>query len=270
MGRKRLMSVLAGVIAVVGLHAAPAAALPGVNVDASDDLTVEVEEAIDDVVEVDPKVEVEVAPKPKATVDGGAKAADEKVDAEKVDAGAVTKAPQQKVEGSAQPPAPKPAEAPVEDAAATAEQVEAEPAPEDDQVTAAGTTSSISLERAAQIEAFRAMRDAGASFFGDAQFDGRVVPGVQLAPRLTNSDTFFTAAPEVAPSVEVAAPESSVAPQEAPRSAELASAPFSGVLPEVPIALQLLAGTLVVGAALAWHIARRELEASPLLRRVAD
>jgi hypothetical protein len=268
MGRKRLTSVLAGVVAVVGLHAAPAAALPGVDVDASDDLTVEVEEAIDDVVELDPKVEVEVAPKPKATVDGGAKVADEKVDA-----GAATKAPQQTVEGSAKPPAPKPAEAPVADAEATAEQVEAEPAaaaPEDDRVTAAGTTSSISLERAAQIEAFRAMRDAGATFFGGAQFDGRVVPGVQLAPRLTNSDTFFAAAPEVAPSVEVAAPEASVAAQEAPRSAELASAPFSGVLPEVPVALQLLAGTLVAGAALAWHIARRELEASPLLRRAAD
>jgi hypothetical protein len=270
MGRRRLMSVLAGAIAVVGLHAAPATALPGASVDTSDGLSVEaeVDEAIDDVVDVDPKVEVEVTPKPKAEVDGGAKVADQEIDA-----ATATEAPEEKVEGSgATQPAPNASEAPVKSAEATAgPEQEAEPAPADDQVVAAGTAAPFSLEQAARIEAFRAIRDEIATpSVAAARFDGRVVPGVQLAPRLGDGDTDLAIAPEVAPGVEVAAPSSTVEPQEAPRSAELASAPFSGVLPEVPVALQLLAGTLVAGAALAWHIARRELETSPSLRRSAD
>jgi hypothetical protein len=281
MGRKRLMTILAGVIAAVGLHVGPAAALdvglPGVGdvtVESSDGLQLEADLDLgDDAVKLDPKVEAEVSSEPKLEVEGGATVGDESLDL-----GEATEPLQDAVNdpGGSSPaptPEPSPSEDPADGSSDGSSKHDDAPVPAedreasgtgDDQVTTAGRTEPLTPERAAQIEAFRAMRDANASSFGHADYDGRVIPGVQLAPRSAPVDDTFAIDPEVAPGVEVAAP--SVA-DEQERSAQLAATPFSGTMPDVPVALQLLAGTLVAGAALAWHLARRELAAAPIVKR---
>jgi hypothetical protein len=259
MGRKRLMTVLAGVVAAVGLHIAPAAALdvgvPGVgdaSVEVSEDgVNVEADLDADTVVKVDPKVEAEVSPKPKVKVDPGSTTSD---------SGVSSPAPKA--------PAPAPSEAATE--AVTEEAPTSSGSADEGEVTTAGRSDALEMtpERAARLEAFRAIREADAAFgFGTGTaFDADVIPGVLLAPRSSATDDgVFLAEPEVAPGVEVASP--SVAGDQ-PQSAQLATTPFSGTLPEVPVALQLLAGTLVAGTALAWHLARREL-GTPTITRIA-
>jgi hypothetical protein len=249
MGRKRLMTILAGMIAAVSLQVGPAAALDlgPVKVDSSDGLEVEAEldtELTDDAL----KVEAEVSSEPKLKV------GDTEVDGS--DATGTVEKTVEKVTDKSEP-APEPSEgsggsgsegSSSSSPGSTSASGSSTERAGDRQVTTAGRTESfITPEREAQIEAFRAMRDARAPFSA-ADFDGQVIPGVQLAPRTAPTDDAF-AAPDVAPGIEVAAP--SVAGDE-PRQAQLASTPFSGTLPEVPIALQLLAGTLVAGTALAW------------------
>jgi hypothetical protein len=274
MGRKRLMTVLAGVIAAVGLHVGPAVALdlglPGVGdakVSVADGSSVEtdLDAGADSVIKVSPKVETELSSEPKLEVEDGGKVGDSKIDL-----GEATKPVQDAVNGTekdapAPPPSPEaPAtggeggssDQPKSDTSATSGTSSS-----DGEVTAAGSTVAMSPERAARLDALRAIRDQDAALGGVA-FDGDVVPGVELAPRSSGLDG-FAADPEVAPGVEVAAP--SVAGDH-PRSAQLATTPFNGVLPEIPIALQLLAGTLVAGTALAWHLARKELSAAPVVR----
>jgi hypothetical protein len=263
MGRKRLMTILAGMIAAVSLHVGPAAALDLglVKADTSDGLKVEAEldtELTDDALEV----EAEVSSEPKLKVGD-------------TDSSEVTEPVEKTVEKVTKEsePAPEPSEgssgssegSSSSSSGSTTSSSSGTDTADDREVTTAGRTESfITPEREAQIEAFRAMRDARAPFSG-AEFDGRVIPGVQLAPRTAPTDDAF-AAPGVAPGIEVAAP--SVAGEE-PRQAQLASTPFSGTLPEVPIALQLLAGTLVAGTALAWHLARHELGAIKLPGRTS-
>jgi hypothetical protein len=266
MGRKRLMTVLAGVIAAVGLHVGPAAALdlglPGVGdvtVETSDGLSVEadLDAGVDSVVKLAPKVE-----------DGGDNGTD--LGDTDLDLGKVTKPVQDAIDGTKeQAPAP----APTPDAPTGGDEGGASDEPKggtstkggdassDREVTTAGSVSAMSPERAARLDALRAIRDQDAAI-GGFGFDSNVLPGVELAPRSSTVEG-FAAAPEVAPGVEVAAP--SVAGEQ-PQSAQLATTPFSGVLPEIPIALQLLAGTLVAGTALAWHLARKELSAPPVVR----
>jgi hypothetical protein len=258
MGRKRLMTVLAGVVAAVGLHIAPAAAVdasvPGVGdatVEVADDgVKVEAELDTDTVVKVDPKVEAEVSPKPKVKVDPGSTTSD---------SGVSSPAPKA--------PAPAPSEAAPE--AVTEEAPTSSASADEGEVTTAGRSDALEMtpERAARLEAFRAIREADAAFGTGTAFDADVIPGVLLAPRsAVTDDGVFLAEPEVAPGVEVASP--SVAGSDQPQSAQLATTPFSGTLPEVPVALQLLAGTLVAGTALAWHLARREL-GTPTITRIA-
>jgi hypothetical protein len=275
MGRKRLMTILAGVIAAVGLQVGPAAALDlgvgSIKLDTSDGLQVEAEaDAEVGDLTLDPKVSADVSSDPKVEAEAG----DTKVDSREV-----TDPVKDAVDGGSSPSEPSPSPSEPSNggsggstggdssdggSSSTSDRSSGSTGPSDDrQVTTAGRTESfISPERAAQIEAFRAMRDADASF-GGGEYDGRVVPGVQLAPRTAPTDDAF-ADSEVAPGVELAAP--SVA-GERPQQAQLATTPFSGTLPEVPVALQLLAGTLVAGTTLAWHLARRELGTSPILRR---
>jgi hypothetical protein len=269
MGRKRLMTILAGMIAAVSLQVGPAAALDlgPVKVDTSDGLKVEAEldtELTDDAL----KVEADVSSDPKVKV------------GDEVDTRKVTDPVKETVEKTVEKvteksePAPEPSEGSTDgksDGSSSSSSTHSSSSSstagtaDDREVTTAGRTEAfLAAEREAQIEAFRAMRDARAPFSG-AEFDGRVLPGVQLAPRTAPTDDAF-AAPDVAPGIEVAAP--SVA-GEGPRQAQLASTPFSGTLPEVPIALQLLAGTLVAGTALAWHLARHELGAIKLPGRTS-
>jgi hypothetical protein len=275
MGRKRLMTILAGVVAAVGLHVGPALALDAsldglgdVTLETSDGLTLEADlDAGTDDLKLTPKVEAELSSEPKLEVEDGAKVGDTEVDL-----GEATEPVTDAVEAPAPSPAPSPSE-PSDDTETSSTSKErsssdgdAPAHAPDHEVQMASTSSSFaSPERAAQLEAFRALRDADRGAFGfSGDLGGSVLPGVQLAPRSgVDGDAF--AAPDVAPGVEVAAP--SVA-NEQPRSAQLATAPFSGILPEVPIALQLLAGTLVAGTALAWHLARRELAAAPVVERV--
>jgi hypothetical protein len=261
MARKRLMTILAGMIAAVGLHVGPAAALDLVKVDSSDGLKVEAEldtELTDDGL----KVEAEVSSEPKL-----------KVGDTEVDGSKATEPVEKTVEKvTKSDPDPEPSESSSgqssndgSSSTSSKSSTSGSSTANDREVTTAGRTESfITPEREAQIEAFRAMRDARAPYSG-AEFDGQVIPGVQLAPRSAPTDDAF-AAPDVAPGIEVAAP--SVA-GEPPRQAQLASTPFSGTLPEVPVALQLLAGTLVAGTALAWHLARHELGAVKLPGRTS-
>jgi hypothetical protein len=265
MGRKRLMTILAGMIAAVGLHVGPAAALDLVKVDASDGLKVEAEldtELTDDAL----NVEAEVSSEPKL-----------KVGDTEVDGSKATEPVEKTVEKVTKKsdPEPEPSESSSGGSSndgssstssrSTSTSGSSTSTADDREVTTAGRTESfITPEREAQIEAFRAMRDARAPYSG-AEFDGQVIPGVQLAPRTAPTGDAF-AAPDVAPGIEVAAP--SVAGEQ-PRQAQLASTPFSGTLPEVPVALQLLAGTLVAGTALAWHLARHELGAIKLPGRTS-
>jgi hypothetical protein len=272
MGRKRLMTILAGVVAAVGLHVGPAVALD-VSLDGVGDAKLEVSDdglkveadldAGTDDVKLTPKVEAELSSEPKLKVEDGAKVGDTEVDL-----GEATK----EVTEKAPAPAPSPSE-PTEDEGTSSPSKQRSSSSDGDapahapdhEVQMASTNSSfVGPERAAQLEAFRAMRDADRGAFGfGGDLGGSVVPGVQLAPRSgVEGDTL--AAPEVAPGVEVAAPD---AAGDQPQSAQLATTPFSGVLPEVPIALQLLAGTLVAGTAIAWHLARRELAAAPIVKR---
>jgi hypothetical protein len=279
MGRKRLMTILAGVIAAVGLQMGPAAAVDlgigSVALDTSDGMTVEAElDAELGDTKLDPKVSADVSSDPKVKAEVG----DTELDSSKVTE--PVKDAVKDPDGSN--PSPEASPSPSEpsdgktggsgddggstsgDSSSSDSRSGSTTAADDRDVTTAGRTESfISPERAAQIEAFRAMRDADASFGGET-YDGRVVPGVELAPRMapTGDDAF--AGSEVAPGVEVAAP--SVAGDRA-QQAQLASAPFTGTLPEVPVALQLLAGTLVAGTALAWHLARHELRSVPIVRR---
>jgi hypothetical protein len=264
MGRKRLMTILAGMIAAVGLHVGPAAALDLVKVDSSDGLQVEAEldtELTDDAL----KVEAEVSSDPKL-----------KVGDTEVDGNDATEPVEKTVEKVTKKSDPEPSEgssggssddgSSSTSSGSTSTSGSSTSTADDREVTTAGRTESfITPEREAQIEAFRAMRDARAPFSG-AEFDGQVIPGVQLAPRTAPTDDAF-AAPDVAPGIEVAAP--SVAGEQPRQEAQLASTPFSGTLPEVPIALQLLAGTLVAGTALAWHLARHELGAIKLPGRTS-
>jgi hypothetical protein len=269
MGRKRLMTILAGVIAAVGLQVGPAAALDlgigSVELDSSDGLKIEAElDAELGDLKLDPKVSADVSSDPKVEAEVG----DTKLDSSKVPG------------GSSPSPAPSPTPSEPSDGATGGGENDggstsdapsssdsrsgSTTAADDRDVTTAGRTESfISPERAAQIEAFRAMRDADASF-GVEAYDGHVVPGVELAPRMAPTGDGAFAGSEVAPGVEVAAP--SVAGDRT-HQAQLASTPFSGTLPEVPVALQLLAGTLVAGTALAWHLARHELRSVPIVRR---
>jgi hypothetical protein len=255
MARKRLMTVLAGVVAAVGLHLAPAAAVdvgvPGVGdatVEVAEDgVKVEADLDADTVVKVDPKVEAEVSSKPKVKVDEGSTATDSGVSS----------------------PAPKaPAPAPSEATSGSSESAMPTTPPADEgEVTTAGRSDALEMtpERAARLEAFRAIREADAAFGTGTALDADVIPGVLLAPRSSaTDDEVFLAEPEVAPGVEVASPSDA---GEQPQSAQLATTPFSGTLPEVPVALQLLAGTLVAGTALAWHLARREL-GNPTITRI--
>jgi hypothetical protein len=265
MGRKRLMTILAGMIAAVGLHVGPAVALDlgPVKVDASDRLKVEAE--LDTELTSDArKLEAEISSDPKL-----------KVGDTEVDGSKATEPVEKTVEKVTEErdPEPEPSESssggsgndgssPTSPRSTSAS---GSSTGDDREVTTAGRTESfITPEREAQIEAFRAMRDARVPYSG-AEFDGQVIPGVQLAPRTAPTDDAFSA-PDVAPGIEVAAP--SVAGEQ-PRQAQLASTPFSGTLPEVPIALQLLAGTLVAGTALAWHLARHELGAIKLPGRTS-
>jgi hypothetical protein len=275
MGRKRLMTVLAGVIAAVGLHVGPAAALdlglPGIGdatVETSDGLSVEadLDAGVDSVIKLTPKVEAELSSEPTLKVEDGATVGDTEIDL-----GEATEPVQDAVNETKQPsPAPVPSpDAPADGGEGGAsDQPKGDTAAEDGasssdgEVTTAGRSqAAMSPERAARLDALRAIRDQDAALGGVA-FDGNVLPGVELAPRSSALDD-FAADPEVAPGVEVAAP--SVAGDQ-PQSAQLATTPFSGVLPEIPIALQLLAGTLVAGTALAWHLARKELSAAPVVR----
>jgi hypothetical protein len=274
MGRKRLMTVLAGVIAAVGLHVGPAVALDLVDatVETTEDslkLDAELDAGIESF-KLTPKVEAELSSEPKLKVEDGATIGDTEIDL-----GEATEPVQDAVDDTKeQAPAPAPAPAPSPDAPAdggdggSSDQPKGDTSTEDGasssdgEVTTAGRSeAAMSPDRAARLDALRAIRDQDAALGGVA-FDGNVLPGVELAPRSSALDD-LAADPEVAPGVEVAAP--SVAGDQ-PQSAQLATTPFSGVLPEIPIALQLLAGTLVAGTALAWHLARKELSAAPVVR----
>jgi hypothetical protein len=270
MGRKRLMTVLAGVIAAVGLHVGPAVALELVDatVETTED-SLKLDADLDigtESFKLSPKVEAELSSEPKLKVEDGAKVGDTEIDL-----GEATEPVQDAVnETKEQAPAPAPSpEAPADGGGSgSTDQPKGDTSTNDGasssdgEVTTAGRSeAAMSPERAARLDALRAIRDQDAAL-GGVSFDGNVVPGVELAPRSASSED-FAADPEVAPGVEVAAP--AVAGDQ-PRSAQLATTPFSGVLPEIPIALQLLAGTLVAGTALAWHLARKELSAAPVVR----
>jgi hypothetical protein len=255
MGRKRLMTLLATLVAVIGLQAAPAAAqtlqLPGVSVD-EEGLDVDLEVQLTDDLKLDPKLEVDLD-EPDLKLDGGVKAGDVEVDL-----GETSESP------SPDAPDPRPSESPVdgpegsdddEDAAAgdsddasTGQQRSA------DHVMAAGGAYEWSPDRRAQFEAFRALRSRD---FGFGAMQSSVLPGVELAPRRAGAPDDEVGMleydqPLVAPGVAAA---SGPVGGDGAFAATPASQPADGV----PAPLQALTAMLVAGTAMAWNLTRREL-----------
>ncbi|MFA9430565.1 hypothetical protein [Egicoccus sp. AB-alg2] len=272
MGRRRLLAVLTAMVVATGLHVVPASAqtvgLPGlgeVKVDTSDGVKVGVDldvELTDDA-KLDPEVGVGVGKDgPEVDVGGGVAVGERKVDLGR------SKAPEPSPKPSPSPESPPPpsprdtdrGERPRADEGAAAA---AGPGSKADggRVVAAGDAEGWTPRRAAQFEAFRAIRgqDVDLGVAGGSA----VLPGVELAPRRAQApgsahDTGHPFdAPEIAPGL---APGVTAAGPDAATGATLAASPVAGgPVAQVPLALQVLTGMLVAGTALAWHVTRREL-----------
>lgn len=254
MGRKRLMTLLATLVAAIGLQAAPAAAqsldVPGISVDLEEGLDVDLEVQLTDDVELDPELDVDLGEEPGVDVDGGVKAGDVEVDL-----GDATEPPADP-DPAPEAPEPQPSEDDADDDAAAGDGDEMSPEQQrrHDKVVASGGAFNWSPDRRAQFEAFRAMRNYD---FGFGATQSSVLPGVELAPRRAG-----------APDDEVGMLEYDqplVAPGVAAASGPVggddvfATTPANQPVDGVPVPLQVLTAMLVAGTALAWNLTRREL-----------
>jgi len=264
MGRKRLMAVLTAMLVTAGLSAAPAGAqtlgVPGIGQVGlgPDGVEIDLDLELTDDVKLDPKLGVEVGPDgPEVTTGGGVEVGDRKVDLGR-DTDPTPAAPS---------PSPTPTE-PTRDAdrddttepTPPARTPAPRPTPDDEVAAAGGDTGHWSPRRSAQFEAFRALQGRMLGF-GSTDTTA-VLPGVELAPRRaalpgTSADGTGFAAPDVAPGLS---PGVNAAGAGTATQATFASSPAN--VPagaQVPLPLQVLTGVLVAGAALAWHVTRRQL-----------
>lgn len=263
MGRKRLMTLLATLVAAIGLQAAPAAAqtldLPGVKVDLEEGLDVELELQVTEDLTLDPKVGLNLGDEPGLELDGGVKAGDLEVDLGEVTAPPATPDPSP----SPEVPEPEPTEDgdtgaeadETDDVAATGDD---EMSPEQqrryDKVVASGGAFDWSPDRQAQFEAFRALRNHD---FGFGAIQSSVLPGVELAPRRAEVPEDEVGMLEY--EQPLVAPGVAVASEPVGGDTTFAATPATESTPDVPVALQVLTGMLVAGTALAWNLTRREL-----------
>ncbi|MEX2503891.1 MAG: hypothetical protein WD378_03515 [Egicoccus sp.] len=258
MGRKRLMTFLATIVAVIGLQAAPAAAqeldLPGASIDLEEGLDVDLDVQVTDDLKVDPEIDLDLDGEPDLDVDGGVKAGDAEVDL-----GEVTEP-----SPSPSPEAPDPQ--PSEDADDAADEDADDAAAGDsdgdetsdhrsaDRVMASGGAFDWSPDRRAQFEAFRALRSRD---FGFGTASTSVMPGVELAPRRAGVPEDEVGMLEY--DQPLVAPGVAVASEPVGGDDTFAATPATQPTDDVPVPLQVLTAMLVAGAALAWNLTRREL-----------
>lgn len=254
MGRKRLLSILAGVIAAVGLATGPAVAqisLDGggisVQVDlgvASTDTTISGDGVTGDTSVAGQDLD-EVTDTVTSTVD------------------AVTRRPKDPVEGGA-PSEPTPdapsagGSEPARDSGGTSDGQRTE---RSGKVEAAGDAQQARPDpaREQQVAALGALR-RDLALHGSAPRGGSpVVPGIIGPPSPDGSVSSF-AAPQVAPPEVAPGVPSWSQSDDAEAAALLATSPIERAAADVPLLLKLLAGGLVLGSAAMWNTAREELQ----------
>lgn len=294
MGRKRLLTILATVVAAVSLQVGPAAAqslsLPGlgeVNLGGSSDdcFEIGVDLSLGEILKLDPSVCIS---EDGVEIEGGVAALEDKV---KVDAGEVTKPVQDATKKVADSVKRNAGSAGRDDADAGGEggaseggsggnadtggsnsgssggdatgSEDASGGQEDSEVAASGQVSeprtARSAERQAQLGALMAIRnELAASSPVERGIAGPVRPFGGL------SSTDDLAAPQVADAADVVpGVDERLAPEVAPSAEQSQQAVFASSDPmrdlsEAPLALQLLAAALVLGAAAVWTITARE------------
>lgn len=259
MGRKRLLALLTAVTATLALQAGPAAAqlsLPGLGeiTLGGDDgcLEVGVDVSLADVLKLDPSVCVLDEDGSLLDVDGGVSIGDQELDLGETTA-PVTDALRAPSGGgdadddgssstggqrtTTSRPAPSPAPA----------------APRED-VVVAGDAQAFGQDRAEQAALLAQLRDDLAAQRGSEVMFGPVAPGVGAPGMAAAPEVAGDLAPGVVPADGAAAAD----PREPQReNALLASEPLPP-LREVPPALQLLTGAMILGAGAVWYLARRE------------
>lgn len=251
MGRKRLLTLLAALVAAVGLQVGPAAAL---DVDTDDGC---VESSVDlGLIALDPKLCV--SPEDGVSLDGGATVDDTTVDIGKatqpvedvVNDVIATKAPKDEPDPEPAPPTRDPGSDPAPDRGSSAPPPAVAPAGRADTFD-----PDAERERIASLRAIEA--DLAARSLPEHGVQGPVGPGVADLGRIVVPDV----APSVAPRGEVR----SVEPDS--QDALLAARDRSEPLGDAPLALKLLASSLVLAAGAVWLIAQREYGTVPVSGR---
>ncbi len=270
MGRKRLLGLLAAMSATMVLQAAPAAAqisLPGVgevDLSQSDDedcLKVGVDLSLADALKLDADACVLDEDGDLLDVDAKLEVGDTEVDVGKKTE-PVTDAVNDVADrssGSDDAPSEEPSSSPPPRSSSSSSSSGSGDEEAEDVVVAGGAADFAAAQPRHDQEALLAeLRDGlAAQRRADVAFGplapGVGVPGTALAPEVAEGGT--DVAPGVSPA-EPAAPEI-VAPSPQREDAILASGPVP-VGDQVPAALQLLTGAMVLGAATVWFLARRE------------
>lgn len=257
MARKRLLTILAGAVAVIGLQVGSATALDAeldlgdTKVEASvseDGVDTDVDEDEDDDVGVKVSGDSSTADEDgEAEVE--AEVSDDGVDAKVGDTEVSTSEATSEAEETVSDPEPT---APKDDEKDTSEQEESGSASYE--ITTAGDARSPrdQSQRPAALDPSQAHRFVSGA---DRSGGGGVSPAFGFSA--SDGDAFDDPLVAAAPSQD--GDWASVSPEEERSDAELAAIPATGDGDAVPTGLKLLAGLLVAGTGTLWHLTRREL-----------